>query len=262
MLHPARRGTRVLLLLTCVLLSDGAVTAAEDRVDFFHALILRRPVMEQEVETQVRGTSGRSGSEGGVTTAIDLRLTPRWQVELVVPWLLSAPSNEPSTVGISDVVIQNKVLFFESLPNRALVAGGLDVTVPSGDSKRHLGGHVAVSPFLTAGIALGRLEVLADAGYRWDVDGLDRRAQQIIGGVAVGWALGRWTPFVEATTGIEIRRASVGAERTLTATHANVGPGLNVNMTPGRTLLFSVELPVMGPRRFDYEARLGFVWDF
>jgi hypothetical protein len=246
----------------CLLLSQSAVIAAEDRVDFFHALILRRPVMEHEVETQVRGASGGSGHEVGVTTAIDVRLVRRRQIEVAVPFLLSAPSNEPTTAGVSDIVVENKFLLFESLPHRVLVASGLDVTVPSGDSTRHLGGHMAVSPFLTAGVALGRFEVLADAGYRWDVDGLDRGAQQAIGGVAVAMPLGRWTPFVEATTGIELHRASTGVEKALTATRANVGPGLNVNLAPGRTLLFSVELPVTGPRRFDYEVRVGLVWDF
>ena len=254
--------TRMVVVIVSVLLADAAVAAGQERVDFFHALILRRPVMEQEVETQVRGASGGAGHEVGLTATLDARLARWWQIELTLPFLLREPSNEPSTAGIADIVLENKVLLVESFPRRTLVAAGLDVTVPSGDASRSLGGHAALTPFVTAGIGLGRVEVLTDLGFRWDFDGLDRGERQVTGGVAVGVPLGRWTPFIEATTGIELHRASTRVDKTLTATRGTVGPGLNVKLAPGRTLLFGVELPVAGPRLFDYEARVGLVWDF
>jgi len=76
-------------LMLCVMTGTAA---AQDPVDYTHTLFVRRPLMEQEVETQVGYRSGKRGREADATTALDVRLLPRWQIELALPVLYLDPS--------------------------------------------------------------------------------------------------------------------------------------------------------------------------
>jgi hypothetical protein len=81
-------------LAICVMIGAAACprASAEEPVDYTHTLLLRRPLMEQVVETQVGYRSGTSGREADATIALDVRLLSRWQIELAVPLLYIDPS--------------------------------------------------------------------------------------------------------------------------------------------------------------------------
>ncbi len=253
-----------LFFVVCLAMPGRAATqaAGEERLDFFHSLIVRRPVMEQELELQVRRNDSRAGSEMGLTATLDYRLLPRWQLEVATPLIFRDPAGEESVAGVGDLVLQNKVLLLTDPRHRALVATGLDLTLPSGDAGRSLGGRTVVTPFLSIGIAAGPIQLLGDLSYRWSVAGPVRGEEQLTGGFAVGLPRPGWVPFIEATSTTDIRTGRADTDRLGGRALFEVGPGVNVDLAPGRTLLFRIGVPVTGPRPYDYELRLGLVWNF
>jgi hypothetical protein len=117
-------------------------------LDFFHALIMRRAVIEREVEFQMRHAEGRGLRETEALLAIDFPPLPRWQLELAVPFSVSEPSNGPSTAGVNDITLENKFLLWSSHSLGLAVTGGLDVRLPTGPKGRGAG-ETAVTPFLS-----------------------------------------------------------------------------------------------------------------
>jgi len=131
-------------LTICVM--TGAAAAEEPTVDYTHTLLLRRRLMEQEVETQVGYRSGNRGREADATIALDVRLLPRWQIELAVPLLYLDPPDAPAEGGIGDLVLENKFLLYFSPERKLMLSGGLDVILPTGSSNRGLGVRSASRP--------------------------------------------------------------------------------------------------------------------
>jgi hypothetical protein len=55
---------------------------AQDRIDFFHPVILRRPVIERAAEFEVHHEGGRSGNDTLMLLTIDLPIWSWWQFAL------------------------------------------------------------------------------------------------------------------------------------------------------------------------------------
>ncbi len=236
------------------------------RVDFFHPLVTRRAVIEREIEVQLRHEEGRAGRGTAAPVAVDFPVLPRWQVELELPLIFTEPNAGASAAGLGDIGLENKFQLVNSVEYQTLLSAGFDVRAPSGSAARGLGGNAAVTPFVAAGVKLGRFDVQADAGYSWifATQGSGADAQQVVTGLAVGSVVRRWlTPFVEATTISRVR----GAERdndvkVLGRPQVYLTPGLNLDLFPRATWLIGVQLPVTPARTFDYQMRAGLVWEF
>lgn len=261
----------VLFLAAAVtLLAPLAATAADDEqpsIEFFYPLVTRRPVIERELELRVVHAKGTDGRETQVTGAVEMPLLPRWQVEVEVPLVFLEPRDGSPHGGIGDIALENKIQLFASLERRAPVAAGLETRFPSGSERRGLGGEASVEPFLTAGIALGPLDLLADVAYEWNVEAHvhGEREQELSSGIALGYrATRRFTPLLELTTVTRVRgRESEAAEGLLRgATQVSLTPGFNVRPLPGITLRFGVQVPVTRDRSFDYAVHGGAVWEF
>src|SRR5260370_15972212 len=162
--------TFVLLVYLAICVMTGAAAcpwaSAEEPVDYTHTLLLRRPLMEQELETQVGYRSGTGGREADTTIFLDVRLLPRWQIELAVPLLYIDPSPAPAAAGIGDLALENKVLLYFSPERKLMLSGGVDVVLPTGSSNRGLGGAVRFAPFAVVGVKFGGFDVLPDMAYR------------------------------------------------------------------------------------------------
>jgi hypothetical protein len=195
----------------------------------------------------------------------DLPIRPWWQLELSVPAIIQEPDTGPSTAGLGDVAFETKAVVFTSSQYRFLVAPGVDVTVPTG-SAAHGGGMTTVTPFVTAGIKLGNVDLLGEVGYEW-IFPSDSRAgprQEVVAGLAAAYAVRPWlVPFVELTTVSEVRGVDASMSPHLSGqTQVYLTPGFNFQIRPGRTLLFGVQLPVTNARTLDYGVRAGLAWDF
>src|SRR5262245_28645890 len=177
------------VLLGLVLLLSPAVAGAADEVDpdieFFYPVVTRRPVVERELEFKVEYEKTREGRSTELAAALEWAILPRWQVEVEFPVLILDPNEGPTIGGIGDIEVDNKVLLYKSVERRLLVAAGVEVKLPSGSEDRGLGGELAVEPYVTAGIALGPFDLLAEIAYEWVVK--PEREEELSSGLALGY---------------------------------------------------------------------------
>jgi hypothetical protein len=229
------------LLLTC------AVSQAQEAFEFFHPLTVRRPVMEQQIEIQgARGTSETTRTSA-MEVAVDYRVMSRWQVEPLIPFLWSKGQQSQSESGLGDIQFENKFLLFAPKSRGTAGAGGLDVMFPSESAGRGLGGNIALTPFVTAGTHVRRVELLGDLSCHWVLSGPDSPKKSLAGGLAAGIRVLPWlAPFAEWRGGPVMV----------------AGPGVHIDLGSGRSLLFGVEKSIRQKTDFDTQVRVGLVWDF
>jgi outer membrane putative beta-barrel porin/alpha-amylase len=254
-------------LAICVMTGTAACprASAEEPVDYTHTLLLRRPLMEQELETQVGYRSGTGGREADATIALDIRLLPRWQIELAVPLLYIDPSGAPAEAGIGDLVLENKLLLYFSPEHKFMLSGGVDVVLPTGSPDRGLGGAVGFTPFAVVGFKVGGFDVLADIAYRtlFRPRSIGGDLQQLTTGIAIAHPLTRrLTPFVELTTVTNINPQRGLDERLVGRPQVYVGPGLNLRIRPGLDFVLGVQAPLRDARTFNVGGRAGLIVDF
>ncbi len=126
-------------LVIALLLLSALPARAEDEepnIEFFYPVVTRRPVIERELELNVRHEKGRGGRETETAGAIELPLRPWWQLEVGVPLVFTGPRDGTSEGGFGDLAVQNKFLLWKSVEHRALVAGGFELTLPSGSERQ------------------------------------------------------------------------------------------------------------------------------
>ena len=261
-LRTFRRSTAAVGVILATAIGWPVVGSAQP-LDFFHTLLMRRAVIEREVEAQIGRAEGGGQHEASIDLTIDYPPLPRWQLELTIPLSWVDPADGSSTAGIDDSVVQSKVLLWSSPAAGVAVAGGLQLRLPTGSTA--LGaGETAVALFVAAGFKLGVVEFQIDVGHEWgfpSARGLSR-TEQVTVGAAVGAPLtSRITPFLEVAS-VDITRGGSASDTRLGRRQLYLAPGVNIEIAEGRTLLFGVELPVTRARNFDYAIRLGLVWDF
>jgi hypothetical protein len=246
------------LLLTGLLLLPASLAVAADYeepdIEFFYPVVTRRPVVECELEFSLEYEKSAEGREVELAAALEWVILPRWQVEIEFPLVILDPDEGSTKTGLGDIEIDNKVQIFKSVEYRLLVATGVELKVPSGSESRGLGGELAVEPYLTAGIALGPFDLLAEVAYEWVIE--PEREEELSTGLALGYPAWRWfVPFVELRTVTPTR----GEDH---RTQAYVVPGFDVKPYPGITLRVGVQVPVTTAKEFDYQVRAAAVWEF
>jgi hypothetical protein len=232
-------------------------------VVFFYPLSTRRPVIERELEFRVNYEKGSADRLTEVRGAVEFPVLPRWQIELEIPVVFRSPHDAPWTGGVGDLTVENKFLLYRSLDYPAQVAAGFEARLPSGSERRGLGGEAALEPFLTAGIAVGDFDLLAEIAYEFNINAHvpGPQEQQLTAGTAVGYRMSRWfTPLLELTT----RTLTRGDERStwLHRTEVSLTPGLNLRPLPATTFALGIELPVTHAREFDYALRARLIREF
>ena len=261
----ARRFLVAVLAVPPLLLSLVRPAAAQDEeanLEFFYPVVTRRPIIERELEFRTQSAKGDGGAEQNIVGAIEYPILPWWQIELEVPLVISNPTGAPSNAGFGDLALENKFLLWKSVQYRAQVAGGFELTLPSGSASRGLGGDFNIEPFLTAGIALGPFDLIGELHYEWNLKGPvdSQREQELAGNLALGYRATRWlTPFVEMNSVVLVRGDDAALRG---ATQIYLTPGLNIRPLPGMTLRAGVQLPVTGTREFKWVVHSGFVWEF
>lgn len=254
------------LLTSAILLTHGCPVFAEDEepnIEFFYPVVTRRPVIERELEFRMQAAKSSEGSEYAFVGALEYPILPWWQIELEVPIVSAQPSESASNTGVGDLTLENKFLLWKSVEHRALVAAGFELTLPSGSERRGLGGIFAIEPFITAAIALGPFDLIAELHYEWQLNSPSEgghRDQEITGNLAFAYRLHRWfTPFVELNTVTLTQGTDLDLRGT---TQVYLTPGFNMKPLPGMTFRAGVQLPVTGTREFDWTVHAGLVWEF
>ena len=254
-----------LLLAITLIFPLWAWADEEPDIRFFYPVVTRRPVIERELEMSFFRAGSREGTQSQISGALEWPITPWWQVEIEMPFVIQNPTDAPSTAGPGDLELQNKFLLWKSVQHLALLSGGFELRLPSGSERRGLGGEIAIEPFVTGGIALGPFDVIAAIAYEWNLNNVrGPREQQLTADLAVGWPVSRWfTPFLELNTVSKIQgQEDEDAVKLRGRTQLYLTPGFNVRPLPGATFRMGVELPVSGRREFDYRIHAGLVWEF
>jgi hypothetical protein len=253
------------LLAVLALCPMSAWADDEPDIRFFYPVVTRRPVIERELEFGFRRSQSREGNTNQPSGAIEWPLTPWWQLEIEVPFVIQNPNDAVSTTGPGDLTVENKFLLWKSVQYLTAVAGGFEVRLPSGSERRRLGGEFSVEPFLTAGIALGPFDVIAEIAYEWNLNNVrGQREQELTANLAVAWPVSRWfTPLLELNTVTMIQGTVEEDSPKLNGrTQIYLTPGFNVRPLPGMTFRAGVELPTSSVRTFDYQVRAALVWEF
>ena len=253
------------LLALLVLCPMCAWADEEPDIRFFYPIVTRRPVIERELEFGFQRAQSSEGNTNQLSAAIEWPLTRWWQLEIEVPFVIQNPRDAVSTAGPGDLTVENKFLLWKSLQYLTAVAGGFEVRLPSGSERRGLGGEFSVEPFLTAGIALGPFDVMAEVAYEWNLNNVPgQREQELTANLAVGWPVSRWfTPLLELNTVTMIQGTEVEDGPKLRGrTQVYLTPGFNVRPLPGMTFRAGVELPTSSAKTFDYRVRGALVWEF
>lgn len=254
--------TLLIMLLLCPV---AAGADEEPNLEFFYPLVTRRPVIEREVEAAFQHSKFRDGDQSRVSGAIEWPLTPWWQLEIEMPFVIQDPGDLPSTAGPGDLEIQNKFQVLKSVQHRALLAVGFETRLPSGSEGRLLGGEFAIEPFLTGGMAVGPLDVLADVAYEWNLNNVrGQNEQDLSANLAVAWpASRRFTPLLELNTVTMVQGTEdEDGPRLRDRTQVYLTPGFNLHPLPGMTFRAGVQLPTAAAKAFDYRVHAGLVWEF
>jgi hypothetical protein len=250
-----------LALLTPPIVWADATYDSSD--EFVYPLVTRRPFLDREFELRV---DHEKSSEGRVTElrgSLEIPVLPRWRIGLEIPLVFTDPRDQRSMGGIGDLTLENKFLLYKFGQRPGQVAAGFEVRFPTGSERRGLGGEAAIEPFLTAGIAFGAFDFMAEIAYEFNVNAnvAGANKQELAAGLAVGYRLSRWfLPLLELTT----RTVTRGAEDDplVGATQVSLTPGFNVRPWPETTFALGIELPVTQPREFDYAVRARFIREF
>jgi len=261
----ARRVLVALLTLPSALVALVSPVWAQDEeanLEFFYPVVTRRPIIERELEFRTQSSQGDQGTEHDLFGAIEYPILPWWQIELEVPLVISNPSEGPSNTGFGDLTLENKFLLWKSVQHRAQIAGGFELTLPSGSASRGLGGEFNIEPFLTGAVALGSFDLIGELHYEWNLKGPveGQRDQELAGNLAVGYRATRWfTPFVEMNSVVLVQRSD---DKLRGSTQVYLTPGFNIQPLPGMTWRAGVQLPVTGTREFNWVVHSGLVWEF
>jgi hypothetical protein len=250
--HMRRRTLLLAVLLAAA--TAGAQEHEDEAIERFYPVLTRRPVVEREVEVRFDHGGARHGTESHVAAALEWVVLPRWQIEVEVPLALFDPRHGAMEAGIGDVEIENKVLAWESPDEDAAVAAGAELEIPTGSARRGTGGDLAVEPFVTAGVALGPIVVLADAAYTFELR--PEAEEELHTGLAAGLPLGPvLLPYLELRT----RTPTRGDER---ESEIDLVPGISVHPFDHVTASVGTRLPVTATRDLDYQVLGLVVWEF
>jgi Putative MetA-pathway of phenol degradation len=178
------------------------------------------------------------------------------QFSLEAPGVVREPEAEAWTAGVGDLLLSGQARTWAPHDWPAQVDLGLELTLPTGDASRGLGGSTALRPFVAAGTKLGPLDVVGNVSYQWGLDGPLDGAEIFQAIVAVGYPVGVIVPFAELTVVKPVR----GADDLRPQVAAM--PGLEIFLPGNLSLSIGVQLPLGSARAFDQRV-LGFLkWPF
>jgi Putative MetA-pathway of phenol degradation len=227
-------------------LAWGPVAGADDDpVAFFDPLLAIAPGIAREANLLF--DHGRADGDRLTLTALRLQYPVlSWlQFSLEVPGVIREPEADAWTAGVGDSLLSGQARAWAPRGGPAQVDLGLELTLPTGDSARGLGGSTALRPFVAAGTKLGGFDVLGNLSYQWGLDGPLAGVETFQAIVAVGYAI-RWlVPFTELTL-VKPVRGDDDLRPQLAA-----APGLEIFLPGNLSLSIGVQLPLGAARAFD-----------
>ena len=243
-------------------------------IELSDPLVTRNPTPERELELNVEYEKGNEGKEVEVEVELSWRFGERFEASIEVPVLFLMPREGSDESGLGDITLGGKVLVFQSIDQPALVTVGVEMGLPTGSESRGLGGSFSVTPYVTAGIGLGPVDLIGDIGYTWVLDGPDDGVETFAMNVAVaykGWR--QVIPMLEVslvtqTSGgnRESDEGEDGEKDLVGKPQVYLTPGVivrSLSWMPARTSVRGgVQIGLTHDREFDYRLLASFSWEF
>lgn len=245
---------------------EGSEPAEE--VSLPSTLVTEGALPATEAEAVFQTSKSRTERTWELAPSFQYAPVPWFGIKLVVPLDGHVPRGEGEEVahgGVGDVSVVAKYAPLLFPTHQFAAAGGLKVTLPTGDMGRGLGGEFAVSPFLAVGKGFGPFSLQADASYSWQLnrpppvepeeEGADRRLAHKEHGASANLAA-TFSPLARLGLILELNSVTrIGGEnddRLKERVQLYLTPGLSVEPVKGWNLRGGVQLPLSSARQFDY----------
>jgi hypothetical protein len=242
----------------------------EPDVQVFDPLVTRKPMPERELEVSASYEKGREGRELETEVELSWRFGRAFSISLEVPVVYLSPPDAPDVVGIGDIALDARLRVFQSVQHAALVSVGFELGLPTGAEHRDLGGSTAATPYVTAGIGLGPIDLIGEVAYTWIVDGADSGAESFQANLAAaytGWR--RVTPLLELNLVTQTRGRDPREEEEEDDEPSLVGrtPGVpdarhHLQAAPANQPAGWRPDPAHQRQEFDYRIIVIFNWEF
>jgi hypothetical protein len=261
------------LALGVILLALGAASPARagggsepaDEVSLPPTLVTEGAPPATEAEAVFQTSRSRTERTFELAPSFQYAPVPWFGIKLVVPLDGRDPREEPAQGGVGDVSVVAKYAPLLLAAQQFAAAGGLKLTLPTGDTGRGLGGEFAVSPFLAVGKGFGLFSVQADASYSWQLnrpppveageDGEDRRLAHKEHGASANLAATvspiAWLGLIFELNSVT-RIGGENDDRLKERVQLYVTPGLSVEPAEGWNVRGGIQLPLTSAKQFDY----------
>ncbi len=228
-----------------------------------------QPVSRAAVEVSAGGFTLPYGSGNlfSATLASDLAVGSRFALGLRLPFVLVQLRDNGTRAGVGDVDLAGKLRVLGN-PSRSLSLGA-SVELPSRDADQGLGsGHLELAPFLTGGWSADRWLIHGTLGDSISLGGDDHEHEHAEAphGSFVSphsnhelyYHLGVQVQLVPAFfANLTLGGATVLVPAELGETTLVVGPELGFLPGGAWRITAGVQVPFVGPRRFDWKATVA-----
>ena len=172
-----------------------------------------------------------------------------------MPVLVQDADMEGSTTSAGDLVLAGQAAVLRARHGTIQLDVGVELTLPTGPTSI-LAGNTAVRPFVSGAVKLGPFDLIANLSHQWMVAGPISGVQLFQANGALGFPLGRITPFVEVNLiqpvhGLDDPRSQL-----------YVLPGLEIFLPWSLSLSAGVQLPLTSARSFEQRALAFLKWQF
>jgi hypothetical protein len=262
-----RRTPLALAVLAVILSAHTAVCAQsgsdpEGDLDFFDPVVTISPGISREAGLTLDHIKLRDGTFTQLTVQLQYPVLPWLQFILQLPVAVSDPSGPEFDAGVGDINLVAQASVWKSLEWMAEVDLGLAMGLPSG-SGSILAGSTSIQPFAVGGIALGPVNILADLRYTWAVAGPVAGLELFQANAAAGYAVGELTRVVrDLTPFLEVNLIKPVRGIDDVRPQLFVVPGLEIYLPWQLSISAGVQLPIIGPRVFDYRVLTFVKWEF
>ena len=241
------------------------VAAANDDgiPDLAHPLIAESPTPDTELRFEYIVINSASADEIEVNPEGELAIMPGVSIEVDVPYKFRDPLDGGSSESNLDVT-EIALKLAKGLNSRALIGGGLELGLPTGDDGKDIGSNneLVVKPFLDAGVISGSYEYVGFLGFEFPLNQDAATESEKDVGLEYNLAFAYW--FAQRTRGIleldgEMVALGDDNEAILIVSWGFIGApirGLPLEIGLG------ISLPVTRDRDFDRRSVFSLLYQF
>lgn len=232
---------------------------AEEQEEKELVIPLKTKYAPQEREAILGFDVAHSGEAETWITSLEFEYSiyDRVEFDLELPVVGRFPDDEDTQFGLGDLETGVKVKLYKSDDESLHLAGGLEVTWPTGEVSKEIGeGKTEIGPFLAVGKRLGPVSLLGAVGYERVVTTRGTEAAEakkngfhVDAAVAYTFPFGL-SPLLEVNSSFE------------TGNVVSLTPGVIYAVTDRFQTRWGIQVPVTSDKEFTWNAIFQLLYDF